>query len=270
VNTEVVEITNSLFDANGSPTDASILLVADDVMGSTFALSHSTVVSDAGDAIRLTTASGGEGSTLQAAFANNIIGTPGTGSSGIRLDWNGSLALAVARNSFATTGASSRGVLIDLPSATKASTIAIADNSFSFSGNDSTGIDITGVAPVGVSAARNAFGFSGTSGTGLAFTLKDGSAVNLQSNQIGDTGGGATGILFRSLTGNTNVVINDTLVNLVSSGVLVDRGIVFTSISGVVNLSGTQNNRVNFATQAFSAPASGIVGEILVNGVEVP
>ena len=270
VNSEVVEITNSLFDANGNASDASILLVADDVMGSTFALATSTVASDDGDAIRLMTAAGGEGSSLQAAFANNIIGTPAASGSGLRIDWDGALALSASRNAFGGTGASGRGILINLPSTTKASNIAIADNSFSFSGNNSTAIDITGVAPVGVTAARNSIGFSGTSGTGLAFTLGGGSAVNLQSNAIGDTGGGATGILFRSLSGNTAVAINDTLVNLLNTGVLVDRGIVFTSISGTVSLTGTQNNRINFATQAFSAPASGIAGQILVNGSRVP
>ncbi|HUG93842.1 MAG TPA: right-handed parallel beta-helix repeat-containing protein [Planctomycetaceae bacterium] len=269
-NSRRVEIAGSLFDGNGAASDSSIRLVADALTDSLFVLATSTVVSGSGDAIRLVTESGGEGSTLQAAFLDNAISTAGTGGSGVHATWDGAFALSLTGNAFTGTAGSNTGVLVNLPSATKSSTVGVANNSFNFAGSNSTAIDVTADAPTAVVVARNAIGFAGTSGTGLAFTLGNGAGVTLTSNAIGDAAGGATGILFRSMSGESDVSINDNLVNLLSTGVLVDRGIIFDSITGTVHLSGTQNNRVNFATQAFSAPAGATDGQILVNGVAVP
>ena len=267
-NTGMVEINSSGFAGNGAPGGSTIHVASDTVGNSSVILTGSTINASVGDAIRLETLAGGEGSDINVTMESNVITTAATGASGFRADWDGGFTAKLTNNAFGAVGGSSSGVLIDLPSTTDSSSIAIGGNVFELQGSDSVAIDVTGAGASSLNVASNLVRLFETNGTGLEFSLAGGSGVQVQNNSITDFAGGGTGILFQSMTGTSNVAINNNTVDL--RGALPDRGIIFSSISGTVNLSGTQNNQVKNASQAFFAPAGGTSGQILVNGVAVP
>src|SRR5262249_40167464 len=105
-------------------------------------------------------------------------------------------------------------------------------------------------------------------GTGFLMSLGPSASVNIASNSVNDTVGGATGILFSSIAGPGTVTINDNQMNLTTLGL--DRGIIFSSVTGTVQLIGIQNDVITNATTPFFVPVGTTTGGILVNGVFVP
>jgi hypothetical protein len=99
-------------------------------------------------------------------------------------------------------------------------------------------------------------------------SLGPSASVNLASNTVNDTVGGATGILFSSIIGPGTVTINDNQMNLTTLGV--DRGIIFSSVTGTIQLIGTQNNVITNANTPFFVPVGTTTGGIFVNGAIVP
>jgi hypothetical protein len=124
--------------------------------------------------------------------------------------------------------------------------------------------------PAAVNVNLNGVTFNGTGATGLRFDLAQSANVNLASNVITDNAGGGTGILFTSIASAANVTVNDNVVQLFGNGALIDRGIIFSSVSGPLDLIGTLNNTVTNATTPFFVPFGSAVGQFFINGVPVP
>jgi hypothetical protein len=55
-----------------------------------------------------------------------------------------------------------------------------------------------------------------------------------------------------------------------STTAVIDRGIIFNSVTGTVALLNPMNNIVNGATTAFYAPVGSLTGHTYVNGETVP
>ena len=112
--------------------------------------------------------------------------------------------------------------------------------------------------------------FNSTNGTAFQFALAPSSVVNIASNSIVDTQGGATGILFNPINGPGSVTINDNIMQLTNQGAFSDRGIIFSGVTGTIQLNGTQNNVITNAATPFFVPVGTTTGDIDVNGADVP
>jgi hypothetical protein len=124
------------------------------------------------------------------------------------------------------------------------------------------------VGPAQVNFSNNTVEWDATSGNGFRMSLGPSSTANIASNTFTDTIGGATGVLFDSLTGPSSVTMNNNLMNLFNSGT--DRGIIFSSITNTVQLSGTNDNRISNAATPFFVPFGTTTGGIFVNGTIQP
>jgi hypothetical protein len=240
-------------------------------------LGSSTLTSTSADNLLISGLSGSGGSTLtlqvqSTSFSNGLANT-----AGINLNWNGNLTGMITGNSFAGTGGSNTGVLINNTSTVFQSTITIQSNQFAANGGSDVGFHLITAGPSSLTLASNEVQFGGAHGTGMEFSVGPNGSVALSGNSIFDNTGGATGILFDSVTGPSAIAINGNTI-AVPNGGGPDRGIIFTSVTDpvvgsmtyLVNLTGTQNNSVTGTATPFSVPASTTTGSILVNGVPVP
>jgi hypothetical protein len=240
-------------------------------------LGSSTLTSTSADNLLISGLSGSEGSTLaltvqSSSFSNGLANT-----AGINLSWNGNLTGMIAGNSFAGTGGSNTGVLINNASTVSQTTITMQSNQFAANGGSDVGFHLITAGPSSLTLASNEVQFGGANGTGMEFSVGPNGSVALNGNSIFDNTGGATGILFDSVTGPSTIAINGNTI-AVPNGGGPDRGIIFTSVTDPVvgsmtykvNLTGTQNNSVSGTATPFAVPASTTTGSILVNGVSVP
>jgi hypothetical protein len=116
----------------------------------------------------------------------------------------------------------------------------------------------------------NGIAFNGGNGIGMQFDLNDDANVVFDTNVIVDNEFGGTGILFDDIAAGSTVRFDANSIQLLSSGVVVDRGIVFTTMGETVQLEGTRNNVVNGATTPFTAPSGKTTGSFRLNGAMVP
>jgi hypothetical protein len=243
----------------------------------TLNLGSSTLTSASADNLLISGLSGSGGSTLtlqvqSTSFSNSLANT-----AGINVNWNGNLTGLITGNSFAGTGGSNTGVLINNASTVSQTTITIQSNQFAANGGSDVGFHLITAGPSSLALASNEVQFGGANGTGMEFSVGPNGSVALSGNSIFDNTGGATGILFDSVTGPSTIGINGNTI-AVPNGGGPDRGIIFTSVTDPVvgsmtyqvNLMGPQNNSVTGTATPFSVPASTTTGTILVNGVPVP
>jgi hypothetical protein len=123
-------------------------------------------------------------------------------------------------------------------------------------------------------------GASGGRPTGMRFDLVQNSGLALINNDIVSNADGGTGILIARAAAVSDFVINGNRIGFADLGTGNERGIVFSQVTGVVNLFGNVNNQIivlqsaapgnNFVETPFFMPIGSNNGQIVVNGVLVP
>ena len=116
--------------------------------------------------------------------------------------------------------------------------------------------------------------------TGLRYTLAANTGLALINNDIVISGDGGTGIQIVRSAANSSFQIDGNRIGLADFGTVLERGIIFSQVTGVVQLFGTTNNLVviqqnllpgnGAVEQAFFMPAGSNSGQIIVNGNLVP
>ena len=264
LNAGSVEISNSEFDTG-------VRLQVDTVGAYDYRIAGSTIATGNSSAVTIgQLGAGAAGSSLTLNMANNGITVTGAGDAAVALTWNGPMAATFSDNTFVGTGGSNDGIDITTTSTTDLADITVARNIFEFDGGNDTGLRVTTAGPANLTVGQNYVTFDGADGTGFNFTLAESADVNIFQNVITDNVSGGTGILFSSIAGPSNVTLNSNVINLLSPGAVIDRGIIFTAITDTITLSGTQDNLVNGATTDFYAPLGTTTGQIYVNGTAVP
>jgi hypothetical protein len=243
----------------------------------TIDIASSTLTSSSADNLLIAALAGSEGSTLTTQIQTTAFSNSAANTAGINLSWNGNLNATIDGNSFAGTGGSNTGVLINNASTVYQSNISLQGNEFAANGGNDVAYHVITAGPSTITFTNNTVQFGGANGTGMEFSLGPNASVELSGNGIFDNVGGATGILFDSVTGPSAIGIDGNTIAAASGGGP-DRGIIFTSVTDPVVggmtymtvLSGTQSNTITGTATPFSVPASTTIGGILVNGAVVP
>ena len=109
--------------------------------------------------------------------------------------------------------------------------------------------------------------------------LASGAGVNIRGNVIKEDTEGGTGVIFQSVMAPSAIRIEGNAIALFDGAIGAERGIIFRSVAGVVNLFGSTNNIVQlinpgmtgaFIETVFFMPGGSNNGWIFVNGVPVP
>jgi hypothetical protein len=270
LNTEIVEIVNSIFENNGGAAANSIRLRSDTKGHYGFYVSGSTITDASPAAIAIAATGSGDDSTLTLQIHGSEITTSRLGAAGAQLDWNGPLVASILQNKFTGTGGTNTGVDITTTSTSELVEFALVGNTFAFDGGNDVGMRFTTSGPARIAAESNTIGFNAAGGTGMVFSLAKSADVHLYKNAITDNVAGGTGILFSSIAGPSNVTLQSNTIRLLSSTSIIDRGIIFTSITDKIKLLNPMNNVVTGATTPFYAPVGSIEGYTYVNNVTVP
>ncbi len=270
LNTETVEVVNSVFDNNGAAADNSIRFRADTLGDYSLFANNNTITDATAAAIAVSTLGSGGGSSLTLQVAESDITTSLLDATGVQVAWNGGIVGSVITNTFTGTGASTTGVDITTTSTSELVEFALAQNTFAFAGGNSVGIRATTSGPATITAGHNTMAFDGAGGTGIDFVLAGSANVHVYNNAVTDNAGGGTGILFTSIAGPSTVTLQSNTIRLLSTSAMIDRGIIFTSVTGTVTLLNPRNNTVTGATTSFYAPVGSLSGHTYVNNQTVP
>jgi hypothetical protein len=126
---------------------------------------------------------------------------------------------------------------------------------------------------------NNNFSFTGGEGRGMELNMAALSEMSIFNNTIIDNTDGGAGIIFNSVAETSSFFISGNQIGLFDTDTGIEEGIVFTSVVGTVNLSGTRNNLVVLGNpgtpgatieRVFLMPAGTSNGQIIVNGVLAP
>jgi hypothetical protein len=264
-NTATMSVASSTFSGNGG---ANIHGMFSQLGSYNYSFTNNTMSSGAGDNIVLGVVSGGEGSTMNLLAQGDTLTNTSSGTAGINLGWNGTLAATVDHTLFTASGGGNTGLLINNSSTSGLSTITMTNSGFESTGGTDTAARIVTLGPAQMNLANNTIQWDAANGTGFRMSLGASSTANIASNTFTDTIGGATGVLFDSLTGPGNVTMNNNLMNLFNSGA--DRGIIFSNITNTMQLSGTNDNRIYNAATPFFVPFGTTTGGIFINGSVKP
>jgi hypothetical protein len=278
-------------------------LMADDV-------NTSIVTNDALLQIETTTLS--NGATLNLSILNNQDATtliPGffsnrdlNSGAAVRVDWNGTINASVNQNAFELAAGANNQMGLDIiqNGTTFVNSVQFNRNTLVATGTTDDGLrgvrmDFDGrtdlqildnaVVNLTTGAITPGFVFAGTNATGFDLRLRSvGNTVVFDDNYLDFNNVGGTGLLF-SLINSSSVAIGDDTgtftnfgnqIDLTDTDATFDRGIIFQTTFGTVDLSGTQNNVIrtipavgNGTFIPFQPPGSS-TGQILINGVRQP
>jgi len=258
-------VANSAFFGNG----AANLHAQFSLPGSyAYSITGSQFASSTADNVVMNVLAGGEGSTLNLTAQGDTFANSLTATNGINVNWNGALSANIDQSLFTVTGGNNTGVLINNASLTAPSTILMTNGGFESTGGADTALRVITAGPAALTLSTNTFNFDAANDFGFRMSLGASSTVKIAKNTFTDAAGGATGIQFDSLTGPGSVTLNDNLMNLTSLGT--DQGIIFSSITNTLQLSGTDDNRIFNATTPYFIPFGTTTGTFLVNGTPVP
>ena len=270
LNTELLEIVNSTFEDNGG-AGANSIRFRSDTQGDYSLLVYESSITDASDAaIAVSTSGSGDGSSLTLQLYDTGITTSLSGAAGLRVDWNGAIVASVLNNTIEGTGGSNTGVDITTTSTSELVNFAVNQNTFAFHGGNDVAVNFVTSGPSQIATSLNAIAFEAAGGTGLQFDLAGSADVSVASNYIVDNVSGGTGVLFSSIAGPSTVALRSNTIDLLSTTTVIDRGIIFTSVTGTVELVNPGTNTVNGATTSFYAPVGSLDGYTYVNGATVP
>jgi hypothetical protein len=275
LDTKTIVVLSSSFSGNGGPNVASQY----DTVGS-YAVSFlgSKFVTSTSDNIQITTLSGGQGSTVNLVVQGNSFENESVGTSGVNVNWNGTLSATVTQNTFLTTGGTNTGVKINNGASSDLSTIAYTNNVFTSEGGSDTALDVVLAGTGQINVASNGVEFGAQTGTAFHFSLAAASTVNITSNAILDTTDGATGVLFDTIAASSNLAISGNTIQLAQNGAELTSGIIISNVTGttvgsenfLLNLSSASNNTITGANTTFFVPTNTTSGELLINGSPMP
>ncbi|QDT53504.1 hypothetical protein Pan44_15260 [Caulifigura coniformis] len=230
------------------------------------------------------------------------VNRDGNEGAAIRVDWNGAITANVERNGFELISGSDNQIGVDIIQDGTSFTnfIRFNQNTLVATGTGDDGLtgfrmDVDGptdlqmldnsVIDQQTGAVTPGFVFAGTNATGFDLTLRSaGNTIVFDDNYLDFNNVGGTGLLF-SLINTSDVRIGDDTgtytnfgnqIDLTDTDATFDRGIIFLTTFGTVNLSGTQDNIIttfpgvgNGTFIPFQPPGSS-TGQILINGVLQP
>ena len=270
LNTELLEVVSSTFENNGTAGSNS-LRFRTATLGDYSLLLYETEMTDASDAaIAVSTLGSGEGSTLTLQVYDSSITTSRFGAVGTQINWNGAIVGSILNSVFEGTGGSNIGVDVIATSTSELANMAVNQNTFTFDGGNDIAARFATLGPATISTSLNAVAFDAAGGTGFQFDLAESAEVTVASNYIVDNVAGGTGVLFSSIAGPSSVALQSNVVDLLSTTSIIDRGFIFTSVTGSVELVNAMENTVDGATTSFFAPVGSLDGHTYVNGETVP
>jgi hypothetical protein len=270
LNTGLLQVSNSQFSNNGGAGESSIRVQVDAFGSYSNQFLSNSITDTNATNIAISSTGAGNGSTLMLTALSNQITNSGNGDSGILVNWSGPLVANFTSNAFSGTGGSNVGINLSTGSTAALADITLRQNTFNFTGGNDVAALLSTQAPTQIDIGWNSISLNGANSTGFEFNLSQAADVNVHSNLITDNGGGGTGLEFATVAGAADVTIEDNVIRLLGSGAIIDRGIIFSSVTGSVDLFGTLNNTVLTATTPFFAPVGSTTGQILINGVKVP
>lgn len=267
LNTTTFSVLNSNFLENGG---ANIRGVFDQQRSYAWSINGTQLISSTSDNVVLAVMAGGEGSTMNLQTQGNLVQNSQAATNGFNINWNGNLSVTVDQTHFDSSGANNTGLLVTNASATGLTSVAFTNSVFFGTASGNTVMRLTSAGPAQVNLVANQVEFDATNGIGFRMALGASSSVNANQNTIVDTTDGGTGFLFDSILGPGNVTMQNNMISLQNAGGLLDRGIIFSSVTDTINLFGTNDNIIAGADTAFFAPAGTTVGGILINGSRLP
>lgn len=273
-------------------------------------IQDSDIISNSGDAIRVVQSdTAANGSVMRFEMFRNTVTVndtlDSTGTSpfdnnrilddGVVFTWNGPVWAKFENNQFDMTSAEQQQAISFRNSSTTDQTLmSIQSNAFTVS-NVSVNVGAVDIRADGPSIMNstefqisgNDFDLDDGAGVniggrpiGLRMTLASNAGVSLLNNDIVFQADGGTGILFNRVAASSNFVISGNRIGFADLGTAQERGIIFSQVTGIVNLFGNVDNQVvvlqnaapgnGAVEQAFSMPAGSNNGQIIVNGVLVP
>jgi hypothetical protein len=270
MNDQLVSITNSLISTNGAIGEGSIRLRADTFGSYQTQILNSTIADTNGTAISYSNSAAANGSSMGLLMQNNDITATRGGSTAVSVNWNGPVGLTMDHNKFTLVQSNIVGVDVNETSTTDKLTAVVTNNITNVQDTGGIGYRMTAAGTSSIQFGFNGVAFQGGNGIGFEMALGGVSTVVMSTNQVVDNAFGATGILFDSIAAGSSAQFDGNVLQFLSTGLIVDRGIVFTTAGDTVQLSGTQNNIIQGATTNFSAPAGSMTGSIKVNGSPAP
>jgi len=233
--------------------------------------------------------------TVADVLANGV--TEGSFDNAIIFDWNGPVRTHIDANTFDMVAAQqAQAISYRTRSITDRVELSIQNNIINVNNVTQTlgavDVRIDGPALMNSFEFRTAgnqlnIGDGGNTGTvtggrptGFRYTLASDTALSLVNNDIIASGDGGTGVQFVRTAASSSFLIEGNRIGLVDFGTSAERGIIFSQVTGVVQLFGTINNLV--VIQQNTLPGNGVVetpffmpvgsnsGRIVVNGGLVP
>lgn len=191
--------------------------------------------------------------------SNTFILTNGPGG-GVGMILDGVSNVAFTNNDLSSTAAGTFGIDFQFDEATN---LVISDNSV---------VDENGAAVPG-----SGFQMSGINSTAMLLTfLAGGNDIEIENNLINQSGVDSTGIDFERIFAPSSVTINNNLILQVTDfDTVLEEGIIFRDVRGVINLNGSQDNSIPLGTFLpfyvdFFIPNGTSNGQIIVNGSPRP
>jgi len=269
-NDSLHSITNSYFAENGSLGGGTIRYQADTFGTYVSQIISSTIVDNNGTPIAFTGLAGADGSSLNFLMDSTVVFANRGGVSAVDVDWKGPIGVTINGSEFNLSESNQRAIDVVGTSTTDRLTAALTNNIVNADDTSATGFRFVAAGTSTLNIVGNGIAFNGGNGVGMQFSLADDANVVLDTNVIIDNAFGGTGFLFDDIAAGSTVRIDGNTMQFKSTGVVVDRGIIFTTMGETVQLSGTRNNVIQGATTPFQAPSGKTTGSFKLNGSNVP
>lgn len=263
LNVSTLEFVRSEFSDN----DSYFNWMATTAEGHDWLLNGVTV--DAGSQQALTAQGTGDADLSVTIQASNFASI-GSNLNLLDVSSNGRLDLAMSGNQFQSSGNNATLLDITTTSTTDLGRFTLFNNLFSPTGSSVTAINTTTGGPSEILFEQNTIEFAADRGIGMAFNLAGSATVGLYTNLITDGFDGATAVLFENVAGPSRIEIVGNALDFANLGGLSDRGFIFETISGDVNLLGDVDNIVSGASLPVFVPSGRTTGSFLINGIRVP
>lgn len=269
-NDSLHSITNSYLGGNGALGGGTVRYQADAFGAYVAQIITSTIVDNNGTPISYAGLAGSEGASLSYLMDRTVLQSNRGGASALDIDWNGPIGLTLEGNEITLSETNQVAVDVAGTSITDRLTAAITNNIVNADDTGAVGVRFSAAGTSTLNIMGNGVAFNGGNGIGMQFDLADDANVVLDTNAIIDNAFGATGFLFDEIAAGSTVRIDANTMQFRSTGVVVDRGIIFTTVGETVQLVGTRNNVIQGATTPFQAPSGKTTGSFRLNGTTVP
>lgn len=270
MNDRLLSISNASFKDNGTLGEGTVRVRADEFGTYQTQLLSTTIEDSIGTAIDFESLAGANGSTLGVLLQNTKVTGERGGESLLRVNWNGPVGVTLAMNQFVLSEDNMTAVEVLSTSATDRLTINAQTNAVQIDGASGTGFLVNAAATSTLQFNGNGVGLNDGNGVGYNFVLQDDANVTFVSNYVVDNAFGGTAVLFDQIAAGSSVEISNNQFDFLSTGLLVDQGIIFNTVGDTVQLTSNRNNVINGATNALTVPAGKTTGRLRINGVNLP